>query len=65
MATSGFDLFHIINGYDLVYNWFNHLKENELTEIIAFVIMPNHLYAILYFKDEHFLIKLEIAAEIC
>ena len=47
-------LFHITNGYDMVYEWFNHLKKSEISEITAFVIMPNHLHAILYFKDENF-----------
>jgi putative transposase len=47
-------LFNITNGYDNVYSWFNHLKEDELAEIIAFVIMPNHFHAMLYFKKEVF-----------
>jgi REP element-mobilizing transposase RayT len=38
----------------MVYEWFNHLKKSEIAEITAFVIMPNHLHAILYFKDENF-----------
>ena len=30
-------LFHITNGYDMVYEWFNQLKKNKIAEIIAFV----------------------------
>src|SRR6266536_6038068 len=55
------DLFNITNGYDLVYKWFNHLKEIELADIIVFVIMPNHLHAILHFKKEEFSLNKIIA----
>ncbi len=34
-------LFELTKSYDLVYNWFNILK-NDKIEIIAYVIMPNH-----------------------
>jgi REP element-mobilizing transposase RayT len=41
-------LFAITDAYDLVYQWFDELKKNN-QEVIAYVIMPNHLHAILYF----------------
>ncbi len=34
-------LFKLTKSYDLVYNWFNILK-NDKIEIIAYVIMPKH-----------------------
>ena len=47
-------LFDIINGYDIAYKWFNHLRQKKMAETIAYVIMPNHLHTILYFKNQHF-----------
>jgi putative transposase len=41
-------LFETTNGYDIVYNWFNVLKQDGI-EIIGFVIMPNHVHAIIHF----------------
>ena len=41
-------LFKITNSYDLVYNWFNILKSNG-HYIIGYVIMPNHLHALIAF----------------
>ncbi|WP_336516957.1 hypothetical protein [Pollutibacter soli] len=38
------------NSYDLVYKWFDHLKR-EGYYINAFVIMPNHLHAIIGFRE--------------
>jgi REP element-mobilizing transposase RayT len=43
-------LFDITNTYGLVYKWFNELKQNN-QEVIAYVIMPNHFHAILYFPQ--------------
>jgi hypothetical protein len=43
-------LFELTKSYDLVYNWFNILK-NDKIEIIAYVIMPNHVHCILYFPE--------------
>lgn len=34
-------------GYDLVYQWFRHLKEKYGIEVSSYVIMPNHLHCIL------------------
>lgn len=37
------------NSYDQVYNFFNVL--NKRHSLLAFVIMPNHLHFLLYYKD--------------
>ena len=47
------NLISLTNSYDLVYNWFNILKEKRI-ETVAYVIMPNHVHCILYFPDEDF-----------
>jgi putative transposase len=47
-------LFEITKSYDLEYKWFNYLRENNKAEVICYVIMPNHIHLILYFKNEHF-----------
>ena len=47
-------LFEMTNSYDLVYKWFNYLKQENISSIIAYVIMPNHLHCILYFANEGF-----------
>ena len=46
-------LFELTKSYDLIYNWFNIL-ENDKIEIIAYVIMPNHVHCILYFPEAGF-----------
>jgi len=38
------------NGYDLVYNWFDHLKTKGHF-INGYVIMPNHLHALIAFRN--------------
>jgi hypothetical protein len=43
-------LFQISDSYDRVYKWFDHLK-NQGHFIIGYVIMPNHLHAIICFTD--------------
>ncbi len=43
-------LFDITNGYALVYKWFDVLVENG-NHIIGYVIMPNHIHAIIAFKQ--------------
>ncbi len=45
------NLFEIVNGYDIVYKWFDYLKTQN-QQVIGFVIMPNHVHAILYSTDE-------------
>jgi REP element-mobilizing transposase RayT len=47
-------LFEITNSYDLVYNWFAVLKEKYNADVVAYVIMPNHLHAVLHFYNENF-----------
>ena len=37
------------NGYDLVYGWFDYLKEHN-HHIAGFVIMPNHVHALIDFS---------------
>jgi len=43
-------LFHIVNGYDVVYQWCDYLR-SEGHYIVGYVIMPNHLHALLGFKN--------------
>ena len=38
------------NGYDLVYNWFDHLK-GKGHYVNGYVIMPNHLHALIAFRN--------------
>ena len=47
-------LFEITRAYDLVYNWFAVLKEKYNADVVAYVIMPNHLHAIVHFHKEGF-----------
>jgi len=47
-------LFETTDAYDIVYNWFNILKEKYHADVVAYVIMPNHVHCILYFKDAGF-----------
>ena len=46
-------LFEIVNGYDMVYKWFDVLKRNY-HQVIGYVIMPNHLHVILYFPESRY-----------
>jgi putative transposase len=48
------NLFEIADAYDTVYNWFKVLKEKQDCYVVAYVIMPNHLHCILYFKKAGF-----------
>ena len=43
-------LIELTNGYDLVYNWFDHLKCKG-HYINGYVIMPNHLHALIAFRN--------------
>ncbi len=45
-------LFEITQSCDLVYKWFNYLRTNKIAEVEAYVIMPNHLHAILYLPEK-------------
>jgi REP element-mobilizing transposase RayT len=42
-------LFERTNGYDIVYAWFDYLK-TQGHDIIGYVIMPNHLHAMISFS---------------
>ncbi|MDQ6755915.1 MAG: hypothetical protein M3004_03180 [Bacteroidota bacterium] len=46
-------LFELTNSYDMVYKWFNILKQEKI-EVIGYVIMPNHVHCILYFPETGF-----------
>ena len=48
------NLFEISNAYNTVYNWFTVLKDKYNCDVVAYVIMPNHLHCILYFKEAGF-----------
>ena len=37
-----------VNGYDIIYNWFNHLKKQG-HYINGYVIMPNHIHILISF----------------
>ena len=39
-----------VNGYDIIYNWFDILKSNGHF-INGFVVMPNHVHAIISFIE--------------
>lgn len=43
-------LIGITNGYDLVYNWFDHLKSKGHF-IAGYVIMPNHVHTLIAFSN--------------
>ena len=43
-------LFEITNFYDHIYNWFDILKYYGV-KTVSYVIMPNHLHAIIFFPD--------------
>ena len=43
-------LFTIADSYDAVYKWFHYLKLNS-HYITGYVIMPNHLYALIAFSN--------------
>ena len=47
-------LFKYCNAADIIYNWFKVLKEKYKTDVVAYVIMPNHLHCILYFAETGF-----------
>lgn len=39
-----------VAGYDIIYHWFNHLK-NTRHYIIGYVIMPNHVHVMIAFRN--------------
>ncbi len=49
-------LFQMTDSYDVVYKWFNVLRKNN-HQIIAYVIMPNHVHVIINFRENKYDIK--------
>ena len=49
-CTEWLPLFNITDGYKFVYKWFDILKAAK-HYIIGYVIMPNHLHAIIAFSN--------------
>ena len=43
-------LFELANGYEEVYKWFDHLKSKG-HYIVGYVIMPNHIHALIGFRN--------------
>jgi REP element-mobilizing transposase RayT len=43
-------LFEITNGYDTVYKWFDYLKSKGHF-ITGYIIMPNHVHALIAFRN--------------
>ena len=54
-------LFEIVNAYDMVYKWFAAIKREYNADVVAYVIMPNHLHVILHFHNENFNLNTIIA----
>ena len=46
-----------VNGYDIIYNWFDVLRKDG-HYINGFVVMPNHVHAIISFIETPQLINL-------
>lgn len=53
-------LFEISNSYDLVYKWFDALKKGG-HQVVAYVVMPNHLHVILYFPSAAYNLNMMIS----
>ena len=47
-------LIEMTNTYDMVYKWLGILKKEYNADVVAYVIMPNHLHVILHFHNESF-----------
>lgn len=45
-----FSLIELTKGYDLVYNFFDVLKENK-NDVLGYVIMPNHVHLLLHYTS--------------
>ncbi|WP_407520524.1 hypothetical protein PDL71_09970 [Lacibacter sp. MH-610] len=48
-CTDWLPLIKIVNGYDIIYKWFDHLKAKGHF-ISGYVIMPNHVHALIGFS---------------
>jgi REP element-mobilizing transposase RayT len=42
-------LIQLVNGYDLIYKWFDYLKSKG-HYIISYVLMPNHIHVMIAFR---------------
>jgi len=49
-CTDFLPLIETVNGYDIVYNWFNHLKRQG-QGIAGYVIMPNHMHVLVTYRN--------------
>ncbi len=47
-------LFDLVNGYDLVCNWFRILNDKFAVKTTAYTIMPNHVHCILFFPTAEY-----------
>ncbi|MFL5789698.1 MAG: hypothetical protein ACJ748_16675, partial [Flavisolibacter sp.] len=43
-------LFKVTDSYDTVYKWFDYLYKNNIY-VTGYIIMPNHVHVLLYFKE--------------
>lgn len=53
-------LFEMVNGYDAVYKWFDVLKQQR-HQVVGYVIMPNHVHALIAFSETGTLINTIVA----
>jgi REP element-mobilizing transposase RayT len=47
--TNWLPLIQLTNAYDLIYSWFDYLKQHQ-HYIVSYVIMPNHIHLMLAYK---------------
>lgn len=47
-------LFSSAKGFDLLYKWFDYLKDSAQIKTTAYVIMPNHVHVILFFPNDNY-----------
>jgi REP element-mobilizing transposase RayT len=52
-------IIQLTNGYHLIYKWFDFLKSKG-NYIVGYVIMPNHLHAIIAFTHTHQTINTQV-----
>ena len=60
-CTEWISLFEITDAYDMVYKWFDILKTKHDADVVAYIIMPNHLHVILHFHKTGFNLNTIIA----
>lgn len=37
-----------------MYRWFEYLRDQRASQVVAYVIMPNHFHGILHFTEQEF-----------